>query len=271
MTDAVQIKEKIQAVGKLTSSNTTSIDQAESLITLLKGLDKRVDKRLTTLSKSLSTIKSLQEGNVIELAADRLPEETEEEKRRKKAIIFFIKNLKDLRSEIERIKNELDAKSRGEQTGTETAGKISAFAKGPFGLLTIAAIITVGGFVLVKGKTTQNQPSPQSTQTIVTTPTPTPIPSTTPTPQASPSTRTKIQVISYNGKQIPLDQLEVRTGPDCTSSPQVAPHYHAKNNQYVRAVDGTIIPDPGGCAFGKQSEVQVEEIETPSHTNPSLF
>ena len=278
--DPTKIREKLTAAEILTRGDSTTVDKATSLITLLKGLDRRVDKKLTTLSKSLSNLKNLTEGNVIELSADNLPEETEKEKKRKKAIIFFIKSIKELKSEIERVKNELDAKSRGEQTTTETASKITARVKGPFGLLTIAAIIAVGGFVFVKGKTTQNQPPPQSTQTIVTTPTPAPISSITPTPQASPSTKAKIQVISYNGKQIPLDQLEIKTGSECTSSPQVAPHYHAKGGQFVQATDGTIIQDPGGCGFGKVTEVEVKEIETPkstenqqtpSYTNPSLF
>lgn len=273
------LREKIIAVEKILSSNSTTLDKVESATAALTGFDPRIDKRLTEIKKHLTTLRNLQEGNIIELSAERLPEETEEEKRRKKAIIFALRSLKDLKSEIVRVKRELDEHGRGEQTSTETAGQMATFAKGPFGLLTIAAIIAVGGFVFVKGKTTQNQPPPQSTQTIVTTPTPTLIPSTTPTPQTSPSTKAKIQVISYNGKQIPLDQLEVRTGPDCTSSPQ-QPHYHAKNGQYARATDGTVIPDPGGCAFGKVSEVQVEQIDaptntdnqqTPSRTNPSLF
>lgn len=278
--DPTKIREKLTAAEILTKGDSTTVDKATSLITLLKGLDRRVDKKLKTLSKSLSTIKNIQEGNVIEFAADKLPEETEKEKKRKKAIIFFIKSIKELKSELERVKRQLDQQTRGEQTSTETAAQIAARVKGPFGLLTIAAIIAVGGFVFVKGKTTQNQPPPQSTQTIVTTPTPTPIPTTTPSPQASPSAKTKIQVISYQGKEIPLDQLEIKTGPECTSSPQEAPHYHAKGGQFVQATDGTIIQDPGGCGFGKVDEVEVKEIETPrstenqqtpSYTNPSLF
>lgn len=136
------IREKLKAFDKITSGDSTTIDKVESLVTLLKGIDPRIDKKLADLPKQLSNLKNLQEGDVIELA------------------------------------------------------------------------------------------------------------------------------------------LEVRTGPDCTNSPQQAPHYHAKNGQFVRATDGTIIQDPGSCAFGKVNEVQIEELETskstggqetPSHTNPSLF
>lgn len=264
-------KEKIFAAHKLLTEETTSFEKFEQIRTLIRGFNPKVDKLLAEAQKAANTLKNLRESDIIQLSAENLPENTEEEKKRKKALLWFINSIKELKNEVERIKKELEQQERGEQTGAETTAQIAAAAKGPFGLLTIAAIIAVGGFILVKGKTSQSQPAIAPTPTVVATATPTPIPTPTPSPQTSPSPKAKIKVINYNVKQIPLDQLEVRTGPDCTNSPQEAPHYHAKNNQYVRATDGTVIQDPGGCAFGRQSEVQVVEIEVPSHTNPSLF
>ena len=274
------IAEKFLAADKIVSGDSTTTDKVESLITLVKGIDPRIDKKLADLSKQLSNLKNLQEGNVIELTVNLLPQETEKDKKRKRAIIFFARSVKDLKNEIERVKRELDAKSRGEQKGEETVGKIATFAKGPFGLITLAAIILVAAWGLFG----QRQPQTAiSTQTLLSSPSPSPSPSPTQTPSPSPATtpRPKIKVIVFEGRKIPLAELVVLSGPECTNSPREAPHYHAKNGQSVRATDGTAIQDPGGCGFGKVDEVEVREVETPkgstndrnipSGTNPSLF
>ena len=69
------------------------------------------------------------------------------------------------------------------------------------------------------------------------------------------TSREKIQVIEFNGKQIPITEVVVGTGPDCDSD-----HYHAADGTSVQAVDGAAVPDPGGCGYGKVSEVTISEI-----------
>lgn len=67
----------------------------------------------------------------------------------------------------------------------------------------------------------------------------------------------KIKVIVVNGKKVPIAQVHVGTGPEC--GPNEAPHYHA-NTGSVTALDGTVIPDPGACGYGKVRDVPVEEV-----------
>ncbi len=72
----------------------------------------------------------------------------------------------------------------------------------------------------------------------------------------------KIKVIVVRGKKVPLSQVHVGKGPECDSEANQIPHYHA-NLSSVTALDGTVIPDPGGCGYGKVQQVPVEEVEKP--------
>ncbi|MCR4278308.1 MAG: hypothetical protein NUV81_00150 [bacterium] len=56
--------------------------------------------------------------------------------------------------------------------------------------------------------------------------------------------------IVYRSRVIPLSDLYVFTDREAECS---APHYHALNKT-VTALDGTMIPDPGGCGFGRVQE-----------------
>lgn len=255
-------KDRFLAAHKLLVDETTSLEKFESVKALLKGLNPKIDKTLDVCSKALSNIENLGKGDIISISTDNLPEETEEEKRKKKALILFIKTWKTLQSEIERIGKDLEAdkdNQKGIKDQVSALGKILVIAKGPFGAITILAIIIAGFLIFRSGKTRDERQS----STLASSPTPvlvnTPTPAVSPTPNA----RAKIKVISFSDKKIPLSELEVKTGPDCTNSPSEAPHYHAKNGRSVKAIDGTQITDPGACAFGKVSEVAVEEIETP--------
>ncbi len=72
---------------------------------------------------------------------------------------------------------------------------------------------------------------------------------------------TKIQVILFGDKQIPLSELHIGQAhiPHCDS-----PHYHAITGR-VTALDGTVLQDPGDCGFGKVKDVKIIEVEvTPS-------
>lgn len=254
-------RDRFLASHKLLLDQSTSLEKFEQIRTLIKGINPKIDKVLAQCSKRLSQVEHLQKGEVIELTAENLPENTEEEKKRKKAILYFIKSWKTLVSEVERVKRELESDQQVRTSNQQTFTRILSGAKGPFGLLTIAAIIAAGGLVLVKGRPSQKQPPSTPASIIIPSPAPSPTLATSPSPKESPTQKTKIKVIIYNDQQIPLDQLEVKTGPECTDSPREAPHYHAKNSQFVKATDGTIIPDPGACGFGKVRDTQIIEVE----------
>ena len=255
-----ETREKIEAAIKLLSEDSSTLAKVEKVLTLLRGVDSQLDKRLDAAGRALATLKNVQEGDVLALTLGNLPEGTEKEKKRKKALLFFIKTWKNLRDEVERVRAEIDSTSgQGANQQAASFAKVAAFAKGPFGIVTLVAVVIAAALIFSGRDKTQTQ-----SISTVTSPTPnivtSPSPVSSPQSSPSPTKRTKIQVITYNGKKIPLDMLAVRTGPDCTNSPQEARHYHAANGQYVLATDGTRINDPGACAFGKVDEVEILEV-----------
>lgn len=235
-------KEKIEASYKLLQQADISIETFNQIRKLLKGFNPQIDEKLEMAAKALAGYEKFQAGEYVELSAEHLPETTEKEKKRKKALLFFIRSWKQLKGEVERVKNELqnsdgEDKQKSGENQLQGFGKILASAKGPFGLITIAAILIVGAFSLLKSNKSDSIKIP--------------------IPTVSPVEKIKIKVITFNDKQIPLAQVYVGTGSDCYS-----PHYHAIDHTKVTAVDGTIVYDPGGCGFGKVKDTQVIEIQS---------
>lgn len=242
------IKGKFDASYKLLMEDTTSREKFESIRKLIQGFHPRIDKQLTVVSKALSTYYKLQTGDVIQLTAESLPETTEEDKKRKRALLLFIQSWRQLQGEVQRVQHELesndqkDAKnSRSSQQQIVHVAKIIKYAKGPFGIITLAAVVIVGVSLFLNSKN-----SSIKTSTPVLSPT-----------QAIPTHGPKIQVIIFNGKQIPLSQLYIGHVhlPNCDS-----PHYHAING-IATALDGTVLQDPGNCGFGKVKDVPVVDVE----------
>lgn len=226
-------RDKIQQAHKLLEGETTTLEKFESVRVLIKGISPKIDQKLEAVAKAINSIEKLQKGEVIELTAENLSEETENDKKRKKAILFLIKTYKDLRSEVERVKIQINS-----QGATPSSfGKIAAFAKGPFGLTTVAAVIVVAGIYIYQSKNRQ-------------------IIDTSQTGSGETQYKQKTKAIFFQGKLIPLSELATKSGTDCDSE-----HYHAQNGENVKALDRTTIPDPGACAFGKLSEVRIEEVE----------
>src|SRR5205807_397699 len=145
----------------------------------------------------------------------------------KKALIFFINSINNLKSEIKRVQTELNKKNKS----SNSFDKIVSGAKGPFGIITIVAVIIVAIalFVMPKNNTTKQQ-------SVAVTP-------------AAQTSGAKVKAIIFKGKTIPLTQFQIGHGPDCGGSG--VPHYHAPNETTVKALDGTVLQDPGGCGFGK--------------------
>lgn len=146
MIDPHLIKDRIRAADKLLQDETTTLGQIESVKTLLRGLNPKVDTLLTSCLKALSNLdklEKLQKGDVIALSAEVLPETTEKEKKRKKALLLFLTQWKQLKGEVARIEKELGStQSEGPKTASQKAmgiGRIIGYAKGPLGLVTLIA------------------------------------------------------------------------------------------------------------------------------------
>ena len=243
--DPLETKKRIFAAHKLLTEKTTSKQKLESVKVLIKGINPRIDRLLDGSSKALSDLEKLQKGEVIQLTAEHLPENTEEEKKRKKTLLWFIRNWKSLHSEIDRIKKEFELGKQGGEQQVASAGKIVAFAKGPFGLITVIAIIAVLGLSVIGGKKTETNTVP--TNTLQTT--------------SESTSGEKIKVIIVDGKQIPLTELITGQGAECLDGQKQAPHYHAKDHTTAKALDDSTVSDPGGCGFGKVNEVKIVEVE----------
>lgn len=237
-------RKRVDAAYQLLTAATISKESFESIRTLLKGIHPRIDTPLETLSHQLSDYEKLYKGELLELGLENLPQDSEEEKKRKKLLLLIIKQWNELKSEVQRVQKELSASDKNSHDkNLEHGEKIALGAKGPLGIITIAAvIITIIGAVLLKNQTnTQTQPATLGQTTIIT-----------------PSQKPTVKIIIFENKEIPITEIVLRSGPDCDS-----PHYHALNHTSVKALDGTIIPDPGGCAFGKANEVKIIDAQAP--------
>src|SRR3989304_3279562 len=104
--DNADAKEKFLAASKLLVGETTTVEKFEEVRKLVKGINPRIDRLLESCSEAISKIEKLQKGEVVELTAESLPEESDEQKRRKKALLFFIRSFKELQSEVARVRNE---------------------------------------------------------------------------------------------------------------------------------------------------------------------
>jgi hypothetical protein len=134
-----EAKKRVLAAQELLNEQATSRAKFESIRTLIRGINPRIDKALNASSKALTDLTKLQKGEVIELAAEHLPEDTDENKKRKKTLLLFIKFWKDLKGEVARVQTELE-KGRHGQSSAQTIGRIASYAKGPIGLITLVAV-----------------------------------------------------------------------------------------------------------------------------------
>lgn len=227
----------MRAAHKLLLEESTTHEKFEAIRTLIKGINPEIDAKLQETSQAMADYEKLHRGEIIELSAEKLPEETEEQKKRKKALLFLIRSWKQLQSEVERVQAEFEKSQQSGDKPQDTFSRILKGAKGPIGIITILAVIIVSALAFFsQPKQSAQQEAPAQ-----------PIPS---------ENKQTIRAIEFNGKYIPLSELEARSGSDCDSE-----HYHAKNGVSATTTDGTVIPDSGSCAYGKVSEVKVVEIE----------
>ena len=158
-------------------------------------------------------------------------------------MLLLIRDWKELQSEVERVRTELENNGNKEhnshQQPIKSFGKIIAGVKGPFGIITLIAIIAAVG---VLAYTNTNQPKRINSRKES-------------SPTISPK-KSSVKGIIVSGKKIPLSEIYVGAGSDCDS-----PHYHALNHKAAKTLDGTFVSDPGGCGFGKVKDVAVVDIE----------
>lgn len=146
-------RKRLLAAEKLLREETTTQAKFEAIRTLIKGLDPKLDKTLAQASKAIKTVTKIHKGKVVDLATEALPEGTKQQKKRKKALLLFLKYWGQLRHEVRRVTKLLEAEegkhlSRAEKG--QTAGKIVAYAKGPLGVVTLAAAAIAAGLIALK-------------------------------------------------------------------------------------------------------------------------
>lgn len=146
-------REKIDAAIELLMGETTTVAKFEKIRTLVKGINPKIDTTLESCSKVIKKLKKISKAEVIELTTEALPEDTKEQKERKKVLLLLIGLWKDLRSEIKRIKDIHQSSHTSDKPSFNTQvtafGKVIALAKGPFGLITGAAIVIVGAGIIL--------------------------------------------------------------------------------------------------------------------------
>ena len=140
----------------------------------------------------------------------------------------------------------LTAQGAVNNTATSTdkiasTGRIVAVAKGPFGIITLSAILIVGVLTVISSQDETKEVPKVPSQVLS---------------EMSDDNSNKIQVIIVDTKKIPLSEVRVVSGPDCDSD-----HYHAVNHISVKALDGSIVLDPESCGFGKVKETEIVDIE----------
>lgn len=146
--------EKVTAALELLVEETTTFDKINKVCTLLKGIHPTVDKHIKTATNIVDKLSKIQEGDVISLTLEKLPDNNKKEKERKKLLLLFLKNWRGLESEVKRI-SDLQKQDSGNANSVQNAikmGKVLGVMKGPLGLITIAAAGIVAVSSLLNSK-----------------------------------------------------------------------------------------------------------------------
>jgi len=132
--------QKLQAAQKLLMEPTTTREKISAACALLHGIHSRLDGVVAECQKHLSHIDKIEQGDIVGLSAEHLPEHSEEEKKRKRALLLLLNTWRQLKSEVERVQAEFENMQTQGSGSVSTFGKIFGFAKGPLGILTILAV-----------------------------------------------------------------------------------------------------------------------------------
>ncbi len=141
--DYQSITNRLLKAETLLNDTSTNKEKFDALRDLIHGINPNLDKTLAQSSDAFSKIEGIMTGDIITVSSEYLPEQTEEEKKRKRAILFFIKTWNDLKGEVRRVRQAYEQQAAESRTSAGTLTKLIAYAKGPLGLITIAAIALV--------------------------------------------------------------------------------------------------------------------------------
>lgn len=144
--DTTEIRKRFAAARDLLDATSTSRAKFTAARNLIQGLNTNIDMTLAKCDEAISTLEKVQEGEVIELSAGHLPENTEDQKKRKAAILLLIKSWNQLQGEVKRVEAELSESVEAPQGEASHVFNILSAAKGPLGVITILAI----GAVMLK-------------------------------------------------------------------------------------------------------------------------
>lgn len=134
------VRKRLLSARDLLNDDATTRAKLVALTTLLMGVHPKTDALLAECNKALTLVGKIEDGDVIHLSAEALPEGTEEEKRRKRALLLFLTNWKDLQSEVARIETELSGVHPDASSQASTWSRIFAFSKGPLALVAVLAV-----------------------------------------------------------------------------------------------------------------------------------
>ncbi len=146
--DPRQVLQRLERAETLLDADSTTKAKFYALRKLVKGINPALDKKLSTISRTLKQIDLYKHGKVVELTVHHLPEDTKERKKRKKYLLLLLKQWKGLKSEVKRVKKELQKSSQQSSASkVRSGGKLLATAKGPLGLVTVMAAVIAGGVI----------------------------------------------------------------------------------------------------------------------------
>ena len=152
-----QFRTQLEAAYTLMSGDTTTGEKLDKIKILLTGINPQFDQKLELLFKNYHHLSSAVQGDIIHLSTQGLPETTEADRKRKKALVVFVTSWKSLKSEVVKVQGYYDQSLENSSAAVASVAKTGLFAKGPFGLITVAAVVIVGvGLLLRQATTTVN-------------------------------------------------------------------------------------------------------------------
>lgn len=154
MRSTKEYRSQLEAAYILLEGDTTTLEKFEKIKSLIGGINPDLDKKLAAVTSSLNHLKALWNTDVIHFASHSLPATTPKEKKRKKALLLFITSWKSLKSEVKRVQGYYETSTVNPVSTTGAVVKTGLFAKGPFGVITLAAIAVVGVGLLLRQATT---------------------------------------------------------------------------------------------------------------------
>jgi hypothetical protein len=238
--DFKELNNRFKAAEKILSSESTGVEQFRGLKKLVAGFNPKLDKQLKKVEELIATVEKIHRKKVVELTVKHLPQDTPEQKKRRKALLLLLKRWKRLRTEVARVKKELQRESKTSQDNlsqvTEKGVRIGAKAKGLFGLLTVVAVVIAVGLNIAETKKREQTDSSKLNQG-----------------------QEMIEVIRYRDWQIPVTELHDGIGRECLLDGQPQHHFHPSNQVSVITIEGEELsdPDPGGCGFGMVESFKV--------------